>query len=43
MSLKEEVFDIIREQDLLKLKYAELEKIKIEKLRLLAEEEKKEK
>ena len=43
MSLKEEIFDIIRDQDLLKLKYAELEKIKQEKLKELAIEEQKEK
>ena len=41
-SLKEEVFDLIREQDILKLKYAELEKIKQAKLNELVEEEKKE-
>jgi len=40
MSLKEEVFDLIREQDILKLKYAELEKTKQAKLNELVEEEK---
>ena len=39
-SLKEEVFDLIREQDILKLRYAELEKTKQEKLKLLEAEEK---
>jgi len=42
MSLKEEIFDIIRRQDLIKLEYAELEKMKQVKLKELTEEEKKE-
>ena len=32
MSIKEEIFDIIVEQDTLKIKYADLEKMKIKKL-----------
>lgn len=40
MSLKEELFDLIKEQDVLKLRYVELEKIKQAKLKEL--EEKKE-
>lgn len=43
MSLKEEIFDLIREQDLLRLKYAEVEKTKQAKLKELAVEEKQEK
>ncbi len=35
MSLKEEIFDIIREQDILRLKYSELEKTKQIKLQEL--------
>jgi hypothetical protein len=42
MSLKEEIFDLIVQQDLLKVKYAEIEKVKQEKLKALAAEEKKE-
>ena len=37
MSLKEEIFDIIHEQDLLRVRYVELEKIKQEKLKELEE------
>jgi len=40
MSLKEEIFDLIFEQDLLKVRYAEIEKRKQEKLKALAEENK---
>lgn len=35
--LKAEIFDILREQDLLKLRYAELEKVKQAKLKELEE------
>ena len=41
MSLKEEIFDIIREQDSLKLRYLETEKLKQQKLKELEKEEKK--
>jgi len=40
MSLKEEIFDLIREQDVLRLRYAELEKVKQDKLKALSLEEK---
>jgi len=39
MSLKEEIFDLIRMQDDLKIKFAEIEKMKQEKLRKLKEME----
>ena len=41
--LKAEIFDLIHQQDTLKLRYADLEKVKQEKLMQLAELEKKEK
>ena len=41
MSLKEEIFDIIVEQDRLKLRYLETEKLKQQKLKELEKEEKK--
>jgi hypothetical protein len=39
--LKSEIFDIIRDQDVLKMKFAELERFKKEKLEELEEYEKK--
>lgn len=38
--LKVEIFDIIRQQDILKLQYAELEKVKTDKLQQLQKKEK---
>jgi len=38
--LKAEIFDLIHQQDILRFQYADIEKKKQEKLKLLAEQEK---